>query len=257
LRSEALGTLTIRLDQVRALKFSPNHESVVITLANGDNLHGNLGTVSLEMQTLVGVVPVPLEHVTAIEVRPSGDRLVEWEILPFPEDSNWPGSRGEPAIIQGNDILLQGRPVRTQTSYTLPMTIECEVELEERTATDGAAWLYVVDEQDSRKLDPKRCVMFTFGYAHPASRFQTGELSVWRCDGDSHGPMVWGKTPFPMAAGQAYKLRWDIRSDGMKMTLDDQTFDIPNVTVPWENVQVRLMGWQPANRWHVRNITIH
>ena len=42
----------------------------------------------------------------------------------------------------------------------------------------------------------------------------------------------------------------------MKMTIDDQTFDIPGVTVPWEKVQVCLMSWKPANRWHVRNFTV-
>ena len=257
LRSAALGRVVIPLAKIRTVKFSADHESAAVALQNGDKVQGHLGAVALTLQTLFGRVTVPLELTTEIEVRRDGGRLVAWDILPFPEDSNWPGPRGEPALIQNNNILLQGRPVRTQTSYTLPLTIECEVELEERAATDGAAWFDVVDEQDSRNLDPKRCVMFTFGYAHPASRFNTGELSVWRCDGNSHGPMVWGKTPFPVAAGQTYQLRWDIRADGMTMTIDGQTFDIPDVTVPWEKVQVRLMGWQPANRWHVRNLTIH
>ena len=254
LRSEVLGTIAIPLDKVRSLKFSPNHESLVVAFANGDQLQGSLGTVALELQTLLGMVKVPLEYVMTIEVRSGGLRLVVWDILPWPTDSG--GWGGIPAIIKNNDILLQGSPVRSQTSYTLPLTVECEVELEERTANDGGIWFHVVEEQESRDLEPKRFVMLAFGYAHKASRFRTGELQVYRSDGDSHGPLVWGKTPFPFEPGKTYKLRWDIRSDGMKLTIDDQTFDIPNVTVPWEKLQVRIRGWQSTNRWHVRNVTI-
>lgn len=69
LRSEALGQLTIPLAKLRALEFSPNHESVSLELANGDKLHGRLGTVSLRLQTLLGLVTVPLKSTTAIIVR--------------------------------------------------------------------------------------------------------------------------------------------------------------------------------------------
>ena len=171
LRSEVLGTIAIPLDKVRSLKFSPNHESLVVAFANGDQLQGSLGTVALELQTLLGMVKVPLEYVMTIEVRSGGLRLVVWDILPWPTDSG--GWGGIPAIIKNNDILLQGSPVRSQTSYTLPLTVECEVELEERTANDGGIWFHVVEEQESRDLEPKRFVMLAFGYAHKASRFRT------------------------------------------------------------------------------------
>jgi len=69
LRSEALGTMPIPLDKVRSLKFSPDHESVIVSLANGDKLQGSLGAVSLKLQTPLGLVTVPLEHTAAIDVR--------------------------------------------------------------------------------------------------------------------------------------------------------------------------------------------
>ena len=90
LRSEALGMLTIRLNQIRALKFSPNHESVSVALANGDQLQGSLGTVSLKMQTLVGEVPVPLEQTVEIRVTASLDGKLSDGLIayyPFAEDA--------------------------------------------------------------------------------------------------------------------------------------------------------------------------
>ena len=256
LQSAVLGKIVIPLEKIRTVKFCNNHESATVSLQNGDKVQGSISALSLTLGTLFGQVTVPLEKTTEIEIRMGDSRLVEWDILPFPKDSDWPGPRGEPAIIKNNDILLQGRPVRSQTTYSLPLSIECEVELADCVANDGGLWLYVLNEQDPRDFNPKRFVMLNFGYDQLSSKFRTGTLAVFRSDGDDHGPMVWGKTPFSMEVGKSYKLRWDIRSNGMKMTIDDQTFDIPGVTVPWEKVQVCLMSWKPANRWHVRNFTV-
>ena len=209
LQSEALGAMAIPLAKVRSLKINPDHESVVVSLANGDKLQGSLGTVSLKLQTLLGAVIVPLKHATEIVIQPSSGRLVEWEVLPFPLDSH--GHEGQAATIHGTDILLQGNPVRSLTSYTLPLTIDCEFELEERTTTDGGLWFHVLNATDPRDLE----------------------------------------------AGRTYQLRWELRSDGMKFTINGQMFDIPNVTFPWEKLQVRIRGHQPNNRWHVRNLVVH
>ena len=66
LQSEALGMMTIPLNQVRLLKFSPNHESASVVLANGDKLQGSLGAVTLKLRTLVGEVKIPLEKTVEI-----------------------------------------------------------------------------------------------------------------------------------------------------------------------------------------------
>jgi len=70
LRSEALGTIAVRLEKVRSLQFSPDHESLVVAFANGDKLQGSLGTLSLELQTVLGVVTVPMEKTLEIRVVP-------------------------------------------------------------------------------------------------------------------------------------------------------------------------------------------
>lgn len=69
LRSEALGTMTIPLDKIRSLIFSPDHQSVIVSLANGDKLQGSLGAIALKLQTIFGPITIPLERTTEIEVR--------------------------------------------------------------------------------------------------------------------------------------------------------------------------------------------
>jgi len=79
LQSEALGTMAILLEKVRSLKFSPNHESVIVALANGDKLQGSLDTVSLKLQTIFGPITIPLGKTTEIEVRSSERRALEFD----------------------------------------------------------------------------------------------------------------------------------------------------------------------------------
>lgn len=61
LRSEALGKVEVQLQKVRLIQFSKDHESVTVSLENGDTLKGGISTVSLVLQTLVGKFTVPPE----------------------------------------------------------------------------------------------------------------------------------------------------------------------------------------------------
>jgi len=111
LRSEALGTMTIPLDKVRSLKFSPKHESVIVGLANGDKLQGSLGTVSLKLQTLVGGVQIPLEQTLEIRMAASlASTLSEGLVAYFPfetdaEDHSGHGNTGKvvKAVFQSDE----------------------------------------------------------------------------------------------------------------------------------------------------------
>lgn len=74
-RSEALGKLQIPLAKIRAVKFSRDHESVNVTMTNGDQMKGGLDDLSLELRTCFGEVTIPVEHVTAISISvPSTDQ---------------------------------------------------------------------------------------------------------------------------------------------------------------------------------------
>ena len=129
LRSEALGMITILLDKVRSLKFSPNHESVIVALANGDKLQGSLGTVSLSLQTLIGEVKIPLENTLEIRVvaildGPLSDGLIAY--FPFEEEAedhsgNKNNGRLVGAVFQ-NDETIGKKALRvngTTSSYVM------------------------------------------------------------------------------------------------------------------------------------------
>lgn len=68
LRSEALGKIKIPLAKIRTVKFSRDHESLTVALANGDILQGGIGAATLALQTLFGEVQVPLEMTVEIRV---------------------------------------------------------------------------------------------------------------------------------------------------------------------------------------------
>jgi hypothetical protein len=67
-RSEALGKIEIPLAKIRTVKFSHDHESVAVTMTNGDSVRGGLGDLSLQLRTSFGDITVPVEHVTTISI---------------------------------------------------------------------------------------------------------------------------------------------------------------------------------------------
>jgi hypothetical protein len=86
LKSEALGKLTVPLERIRQVKFSKDRESVTITLLNGDRIQAALGDTKLALTTLFGLVTVPLDKATEMQVQvgrggPKPQGLVLWNTL--------------------------------------------------------------------------------------------------------------------------------------------------------------------------------
>lgn len=86
LRSDALGKLTVPLERIASVKFSKDHESVTVTLRNGDKIQAGLSDTTLPLTTAFGLVTVPLDKVTEMQVRvahsgPVPKGLVLWNTL--------------------------------------------------------------------------------------------------------------------------------------------------------------------------------
>src|SRR5437868_4554818 len=73
-----------------------------------------------------------------------GPRSMAWDSIPFPRNSDWTGPKGLPAEMEDDDLVLQGQMVRTHETYSAPLVIECEVELENRAAPDGYVGFEIV-----------------------------------------------------------------------------------------------------------------
>jgi hypothetical protein len=53
-----------------------------------------------------------------------------------------------------------------------------------------------------------------------------------------------------------YRIRLEILPDQVQFQIDDEKYEAAGVKVTYEKFRVYLKGWQPGNRWHVRNIRI-
>jgi len=251
-RSTALGKVVILLEKIRTVKFSANHESAAVSLQNGDSVQGSLGTVSLTLRTLFGQVTVPVEKTTEIEVRRGSSRLVEWDLLPVPVDTMWSGDRGGPPVMEGEDLVLRGWQARTKERYSGSWVVECDLWLEELQANDGCVWInFAPAESDRERLMRHAAVTVSLGYGqHDGGG---GHLTIDRPNLPSTRLST---NPFSISARTTYHLRIELLHGKMRVILNDQTYEAENVTLPYAEFRVYVRGWQPTNRWHVRNFTV-
>jgi len=112
LRSEAVGSIGIPLDKVRSLKFSPDHESVAVSLENGDTLKGTVSIATLALQTLVGEFTVALNQVLQIKVQSGPPVSAVGLVLYYPLDMDEP-ERIRDQSGTGNNGLVSGAKLRS------------------------------------------------------------------------------------------------------------------------------------------------
>jgi hypothetical protein len=252
LRSEALGKLDVPLDRVALIKFSADHESLTVTLQNGDRIQAGIGVTTVALKTAFGAVTVPLEKTTEIQVRHGKASLVEWDILPFPMDSDWPGPRGEPATVDTGEIVIRGQPVCTKQAYSAPLTFECEFTVDQPlTHLEYAAITFTPEGADPCSDPPVGSLDVLLQYEGAGG--DGGHLYIQR---RGRGVVSLTKEPFVLQAGKPYQLRVEVLSDVLRITLNGQAYEAEGITLPFKAFHIRLYGWKPDKVWHVRNVTV-
>ena len=253
--SEGMGQMDVQLGFIGGISFSADHESDSVKFSNGDTIRGSVtGVKEISLKTLFGPVSVPLNVIRELRVHPDGTgRVVDWEVLPFPRDSNWPATRGEPAKVDADEIVLKGQPVRTQQSFSAPMSFGCEVTLEQLTSDDGCLWIeFVADGADPEPNVPPQSASLQLGYHQ---RGPGGGMFTIAGAGSPPADLV--KDPFEFEAGKPCRLEIGVTPDGeIRATLNGQVFET-RVTIPFKTFHIELMGWQPTNTWHVRDFLFH
>src|SRR5579862_5830112 len=176
----------------------------------------------------------------------TGPRVVVWDRVPFPKDSDWPSSRGEPATMKENDLLLQGQDVRTLRAYAPPVTIECDVVLESRSASDGSFDLYFLPAGQPLGVNLRQLTKFRIIYSNTGDYGSLDRLEIDRRDGDKSS-VVWTESPFKVEAGKVYHLKANLLPAGkLNISINDVEASIPNtVSLPYRSFQVQLGSWQP------------
>jgi len=186
---------------------------------------------------------------------------LDWYIQPFPVNSDWPGPKGEPATWEDGELLLTGQPVRSRRSYSAPVTVSWETVLEKRYTHDGA--LTIMFEPEGLPLDQQgeQVVAFSMGYGHGGMDDGTAHLGVWqqmalRENFHPIGKKLWGEEPFSFVAGQPYRVTLEIKVDGMRASVNGREYQMSGVNLPYRRFHIAIEGWQPTNRWHVRNFVV-
>jgi hypothetical protein len=182
----------------------------------------------------------------------SGLRAIVWDPLPFPKDSDWAGPKGATAMLAGKELVLQGQDVRTRSLYQAPLTIECDVELEARTASDGAFAIKFVASGE-----PHQMVAFRMIYRNPGAYSGKDGLAIERRSGSLQADVPGDEEPFDLKPAVPYHVKVEMLADRLRVTINKRPYEAAGVSVPKQDFYVQLGGWQPANRWHVRNLVVH
>jgi hypothetical protein len=182
----------------------------------------------------------------------TGPRPLAWDALPFPRNSDWPGPKGLPAHIEDGDLILQGREARTRSAYSVPLTIECEFLLEARSGTDGGLAIRLIPPDQPADLNITQTLYLVLSYR------PSGEAiaEIQSCNASSTAKTLWGGKPFDLRVGKPNQLQIDLRREGMRFTVNGQTFEAGDVVVPYDRFYIQIWGWQPVNRWHLRNFVV-
>jgi len=161
-------------------------------------------------------------------------------------------------LADKGDLLLLGQDVRTQRAYVAPVTIECDVVLENRTASDGSFDLYFLLTGQPLDVVPRQLTKFRIIYNNTGEYGSVDRLEIDRQEG-ARGFAVWTGPPFKVEAGKVYHVKINVLVAGkLSISVNGVAFDIPDtVALPYRSFQVQLGGWQPGNRWRVRNFVVH
>jgi hypothetical protein len=180
---------------------------------------------------------------------PGGAQSTIWEVLPFPDDSNWPGSHGQPATTNGNVVTLDGRSVRTVQSFSGPLSISFDVFLQAKNANDGSLDLSFRQPGVASNLTPPS-LKLKMEYV----KFGSDDLVIT----GTNSTVVWGPNSFSLSAQTVYHCAVGVSADGvLTWAINNVTNSIPStVKVPYASYQIGLTGWQPDNVWQVSNFAI-
>ncbi len=180
---------------------------------------------------------------------------VTWQILPWYEDSAWGGFLGHPALNFSGRLIFEGRPARTVQTFTAPKTITLDATLDERQADDGSVDVSFIPTGLPTNLVLQTRTTFRIIYRGAGSSTGSDALTIEQLTNGS-GSEVWGEVPFVVEAGKSNRIRIAIGSDSkITLTVNNVVY-VTGIVVPYSTFQVQVSGWQPLNRWTVRNFRV-
>jgi len=177
---------------------------------------------------------------------------VTWQILPWPDNQNWGGPRGNPAITNGNQITLTGQNVLSVQSFTGPLTISFDVLLPARSTQNGSFDFFFVLTNQATNLEPDPNIDLQMGFDNLSS----DHLTVYR--NIVPNANIWGPNPFTVSANTTYHYSISVAANGqVGWSINGQDVGLSNaVVVSYGTFKIYLSGWQPTAVWQVTNFTV-
>ncbi len=177
---------------------------------------------------------------------------VTWQALPFPVDSNWGGSQGQPATINPNQVILNGQPVRSLQTYSGPCSLSCDVSLNTIAATDGGFWLNFIPLGQPVNSNLTSGIKLSINYGGSSS----DGLQAWKYPYPPANEL-WSNA-FTFAAVTNYHIAVSVAANGvLGLSVNGQPYSLPNSTaLAFSQFQLQLQGWQPTDTWTVNNFTV-
>ncbi len=119
--------------------------------------------------------------------------------------------------------------------------------LEDRSASDGEFQLRFIADGEPGNVDPTRISSLLLAYR----RNGTDTLEILQ---QRHTRPV---ADLSIRAGQFHHLKVEIANNHWRIQLDDQQYEVNDARLPSERFYIQLYGWQPTDRWHVRNFQVY
>jgi hypothetical protein len=199
--------------------------------------------VMRKLMMLAGILSLMVGCATAPR-----ERTITWDVL------KWKGADPATApLIDKSDVVLRGQDARTKRTYAVPLTVDLDVLLEKRETNTGGFGLMFVPTDQITDSDPDRFIAATIQYDETAYALIVEERV-------RKSPALEEKTllheQFKLKVGTPYHVKCQVTQSGLRITIDGQVYEAKRATVPYDNFRIQLTGWQPANRWRIRNFVI-
>jgi hypothetical protein len=176
-----------------------------------------------------------------------------WDVVTM-KDDDWSGAPRQAPVIQGEDLVLRGQNIRTQHSYSAPITVEFDAMLEDRVADNGALTCEFVPATQAVDREPEHHVQVSLLYDQQGDAISVQErFQRW----PTQKYKSWSRSPLSIKPGSWHHMRYEVTRDGLDIAVDGQAYGSGGAVVPYNAFYIYLLGWQPTNRWHVRNFSIH
>ena len=256
--SSELGKLSVPLAKVAVINFNANHTEATVHLQKGDKLQGTLGMDSIKMTTLFGPVSLPLAVIKELQFRPTDGtgaafKPGDWDVVPFPRDSDWPGPRGEMSTITDEEIVLQGSPARTREAHQIPFALDCELDPADLTLDQANLWILLFAPGPSRDEYPRKYFLLDVGCTANEDQAQITLVlnQAFALRGNSRE--IWRGTPLTVERRKPCHLRLEVETGRLRISLNDQVSVVNDITIGIPSAQIQLWNWQPTTKWIVRN----